>query len=133
MAARGEPPLLVELAGIGQVSFRNDAQHTAAIADDGTIEQLAIQTQWHAHDPNRRERFALLEQARERGFTRIQQSILVKEIFVGIRGQAEFRKQSDGRIGLRGAPGELQSSLKVEGGISHTERRDAYRSANEAV
>ena len=67
-----ELALLIKLSIIGKVSFRNDAEDTAAAHDDRAIEQPAFRPQRSANDQYQGQFAASIEHPGETCFNRVQ-------------------------------------------------------------
>ena len=133
VAPRGELALLVKLAIIRQVRLRHDAKHMPVIHHHCTVEQLAREAQRRSHQQHRRQLAAALDNLPKRFRAGVEQGILVKQIFVGVRRDTELRKQHHRGATLGSLPCQLQCSLGVEPGIRHAQVGNADRCADKAV
>src|SRR6266542_72662 len=131
VTSRGELSLLVKLPVIRQVGLGRDAQRTPAVDGDRTVEELPLETQRGADDQRRREVAAFGDEAGERGLGRVEQRVLVEEVFIGIGGNTEFWEERDRRLRVRRAAGQPQRPFQIELGIRHTDEWGADRHADE--
>ena len=119
VAARGELPLLIVLAVVGQIRLGRQPQHAAAVDHHRAIEQLCLEPQRRADHQHRRQALARFDQARDRGLARVQQRVLMEQILIGIGGETQFREQRYGDINLGSLPRQSERPFEVEVRVGH--------------
>lgn len=91
-------PLLVELAIVGQVGLGHGAQQFPAAQEHGAVEQPVIHPQRHAHRESDGDFLAGLDE-RVQGLHRaVEQGILLEQVLVRVRGNAQFWKYHQDRL-----------------------------------
>ena len=88
--SRGEPPLLVELAVVGQVSLCHNAQQRTALYDSSTVVEQRADLHGQSDDSNHVELAGEVEQLHQSLLSLVDKQLLVEEILTGIARQTEF-------------------------------------------
>ena len=85
--AGGEPAPLIEFAVIGQVGFRDHAQHAAALDRQGAIIEPSLEPERRPHRENRAQACARPDEFCEACLHRGQQGLLQVQIVDGVSGE----------------------------------------------
>src|SRR5437899_9756097 len=100
---------------------------------DCAVEQLLLNNEWCADDEQRGKGRTGFDNLAERGNTRLEQCVLVKQILVGIPRQAELREGRDRCAFAARALGELDRAFCIFEWIAEPNGRDTDREAHEPV
>ncbi len=131
--AGGELAALVELAVVGQVGLRHDAEDAALGEDDGAVVEQGVDLEGEADDADERQPPRRVEDHCQRLQTGVEEGALVEEVLAGVGRQAQ--------LGEEGERGALVGRLAQEGDgllgvvdrIGHADRRQGDRHTHEVV
>ena len=90
VVARREPAALVELAVVGQVGLRRDAEDLAAVDHDRAVVDPVALHERRADDEHRQQVGARLDDLGERLLHRVEQRVLEEEVVDGVAAQAQL-------------------------------------------
>jgi hypothetical protein len=92
---------------------------------DGAVEQLLLESKRRADDQQRTEGLARLRNALQSHATRVEQSVLVEEILVRVRREAELGKHGYGRARFVSPLRQGNGSCRVISRATEPHQRDA--------
>ena len=95
--AGGEVPLLVELAVVGQVGLRGDADDLAAVDQDRAVVEAVAMAKGGAHHDEGQQVGGASGELDERGLDLAQQHVLQEQVVDGVAGDAELGEERDRR------------------------------------
>ena len=130
---RGIPPTLVELAIGGQVRLGHDSEQFAVVDHHGAVVHTVAVPERCPDNEHAHQIAGCVDQARDRGFGRIQQGVLQHEVFYGVPGEAEFGEDRDRDGVVVALAGRLEDGLGVRRGITDAHRDRAGRNARKTV
>ena len=122
-AARGELPLFVKLAVVGQVGLGYKPQQLPAAKYSSAVVQLAVHQHRQAYQHNGVQGAAFLQQERQCVQRALLQRVLQKQIAAGIAGKAELRKDCQLYPALCGGAQGGKDLLCVIGAVCHPQSR----------
>ena len=87
-----KPPLLVELAVVGQVRLGNQGEDLPLLHRYGAVEELARRPEGHSEDGQDLQVLGGLQDGPQALHGPLQQGVLEKEVPAGVAGEAQLRQ-----------------------------------------
>ncbi len=112
-ASRGELAPLVELAVVGQMDLRDDAEDRPPVDHDGGVEQARPVPQWGTRDDHRQQVGAGPNDGVEPLVHGVKNDVLPEQILDGVTGQRQLGEQRDRDAGLRQASADVNDALGI--------------------
>ncbi len=133
VVAGGEPALLVELAVVRQVRLGRDAEHAAALHDDGAVQQPVAHLERRPDDEQRPQVGARLDDRREGVRRRLQEGVREVQVVDRVPRDAQLGEDGDrdAVVVARARLGEDRGGVRA--GVGDGDGDGAGRHAGEAV
>ena len=130
---RGKPTFLVELAVVGQISLRHDAQQLSFLDDGCTVEQQIAHYDGQSDDGDDVELTGKVKQRQYTSFGSIEEKALAEQVLAGVACDGEFREDDYFDALALGLCDDGLYLLKIVGGIGHLYGRHSRSYFDESV
>ena len=130
---RGEPALLVELAVIGQVGLRHEAEQAAALYNGRAVEQDVAHRNGQAYYTDDVEVAREVEQLKQRLLGALQQERLAEEVLAGVARDAKLGEHRHLYATPLGHGDNVLYLLQIVLAVGHPHRGHGGCNLNESV